>query len=451
MARRKRAPEVFLLATGNQAVVADGSTSLVDSDGTTNLASGQLGVFHSGLGGTNTMNTAISTGDTIAESPKIFIAQGTSDAADAGLGSDGFFNKPYRRSHEIVGRNTRVWSGKAYVAPELNAWVIGADGGATDAIGTPLDNTTYSVRVTFHGRRYDEMFNVRTRKSFVASVTTPDYTALGTVNPLDHLIQNLVYEMNKNSRLITTNGRRGNENFVALAVRFEGSFSGANTTTLVSALDSLDGATVVGGYGFSTDAETAAANNNSQMGAAFVNMVADTAVDVDTDTQVVAIDVDTAGTATSGCNGIIILGLNATTVSEDRIPQVKTRLVVSLGENFLSSVTCAESSTVEEGSGIPRQLQLLYDDTQGQREYPANQNRVEFPVIPAPVTFDTTAIYSIYIIESDVADNKIISPDVVNPLRTYIIVPDASTTTKSELEAVLNAYFGSAGLPAVNI
>ena len=451
MARRKRAPEVFLLATGNQSVVADGITALVDSDGTTNLASGQLGVFHSGLGGTNTMNTAISTGDTIAESPKIFIAQGTADAANAGLGSDGFFNKPYRRSHEIVGRNTRVWTGKAYVAPELNAWVIGADDGAVDAIGTPLDNTTYSVRLTFHGRRYDEMYNIRARKSIVASVTTPDYTTLGTVNPLDHLIQNLVYELNKNSRLITTNGRRGNENFVAMAVRFEAGFSGANTTTNVSDLDSLDGAVAVGGYGFSTDAETAAANNNSQMGAAFVNMVAETAVDVDTDTQVVAINVNTAGVAVSGCNGIIIIALDSFTVMEDRIPQVKTRLVVSLGENFPASAACIEASDMEEGSGVPRQLQLLYNDTQGQREYPANQNRVEFPVIPAPVTFDTTAIYSVYIIESDVADNKIISPDVVNPLRTYIIVPDASTTTKNELEAVLNAYFGSALLPAVNI
>lgn len=451
MARRKRANEFFLLATGNQTVIADGVTTLVDSDGTTNLASGQLGVFHSGLGGTNTMNTAISTGDTVAESPKIIIAQGTADAADAGLGSDGFFNKPYRKSHEIVGRNVRVWSGKAYVAPELNAWVIGADDGAADAIGTPLDNTTYSVRVTFHGRRYDEMFNIRTRKSIVASVTTPDYTALGTVNPLDHLIQNLVYELNKNSRLIVTNGRRGNENFVAMAVRFEAGFSGANSTTNVSTLDSLDGAQAVTGYGFSTDAETATANNNSQMGAAFVNMVADTAVDVDTDTQVVDIDIATAGVATSGCNGIIIIGLNALTIGEDRIPQVKTRLVVSLGENFLSSVTCAESSDVEEGSGVPRQLQLLYNDTQGQREYPANQNRVEFPVIAPPVTFDTTAIYSIYIIESDVADAKIISPDVVNPLRTYVIVPDASTTTKNALEAVLNPYFGSVGLPAVNI
>lgn len=451
MARRKRATEVFLLATGDQTVIADGTTAIVTSSGTTNLASGQLGVFHSGLGGTNTMNTAINVGDTTAQSPKIFIAQGTSDASDTGLGSNGFYKKPYRKSHEIVGRNTRVWTGKAYVAPRLNAWVIGADGGAADAIGTPLDLTTYTVRLTFTGRRYDEMFTLKSLKSVVASYTTPDYTTLGTVNPLDHLIQNLVSELNKNSRAIVTNGHRGNENFVALAVRFEGSFSGANTTTNVSDLDSLDGNTTVGGYGFATDAETAAANNNSQMGAAFVAMVADTAVDVDTDTQVVSINLDTAGTATSGCNGILIIALDEPTSYVDRIPQVKTTLNVALGENFLSTVSCANSSASREGEGVPRQLQLLYNDTQGQREYPANQNRVEFPVITPPVTFDTTAIYSVYIIESDVVDNKIISPDVVNPLRTYIVVPDASTTTKNALEAVLNPYFASAGLADVNI
>lgn len=451
MARRKRANEFFLLATGNQTVIADGATTLVDSDGTTNLASGQLGIFHAGIGGTNTMNTAINSGDTIVESPKIIIAQGTASAADAGLGSNGFYNKPYRKSHEIEGRLTRVWTGQAYVAPRLNAWVIGADGGASDAIGTPLDNTEYKIRVAFNGRRYDEMYSISTVDTVTATYTTPNYTTLGTVNPLDHLIQHLVSNINKNSRLIVTNGRRGTKDLVALAVRFEGGFSGANTTTNVSDMDSLDGATVVGGYGFSTDAETAAANNNSQMGAAFVSMVADTAVDVDTDTQVVALNLTTAGSATSGCNGIIILALDALTAYVDRIPQLKAKLKVALDGGFLSTVTCAESSDISEGEGLPRQLQLLYNDTQGQREYPANQNRVEFPVITPPVTFDTTAIYSVYIIESDNMDVKMISPNVSNPLRTYIVVPNASTTTKTSLESALNSYFTSVNLPAVII
>lgn len=451
MARLKRANETFLLATGNQAVIADGTTTLVDADGTTNLASGQLGVFHVGIEGTNTPYTAIAVGDTFIESPAIMISQGTANAADAGLGTDGVYKKPHRDSHRIVGKNTRYWRGKAYVAPRQNAWVIGADDAASDAIGTPLDETTYSVRISFKGRRNDEAYSLSTRDSVIASVTTPDYTTLGTVNPLDHLIQNMVSELNKMSRLIVTNGRRGNKNFVALAVRFEAGFSGANSTTNVSALDSLDGAVAVTGYGFSTDAETAAANDNSAMGAAFVAMVADTNCDVDTDTQVVDLDLATAGVAVSGCNGIIIIALDALTAYVDRIPQLKTDLEVSLPNGFATTVGCYDSSAMKEGENTPRQLQILYNDTQGQREYPANQNRTEFPVITPPLTFDTTAIYSVYIIESDSVDTKLISPNVVSPLRTYIVIPDASTTTKNGLEAVLNSYFNSVGLPAVNI
>lgn len=453
MGKFKRAVEHILLATGNQAVIADGATALVNTSGQCNLASGQLGVFHVGIEGTGTNNVAINAGDTVADSPIIQIAVGMPDASNPGPGDfAGFYNKTHLLSHRIHGKLTRYWRGKAYVAPRQNAWVIGADDAAADAIGTPLDETTYGLRVTFKGVRHDEAYSTSTRDSIVGRFTTPDYTTLGTVNPLDHLIQNMVSELNKNSRIIVTDGHRGTKPFVALAVRFEAGFSGANSTTNVSDLDSLNGATTVTGYGFATDAETAAANNNSAMGAAFVAMVADTTVDVDTDTQVVDIDLTTAGAAVSGCNGILIIALDEQIAYDDRTPQVKVDLEVSKTDGFGAAVTCIDSSDLSEGGWSPRQITILWDTTVGLRGY--SQNRSVIPIIQNPAVTEllgATEIYDLYIIESEELQRELVSPDNVALQRTYIFVPNAGTTTKNGLEAALNSYFGSVALPAVNL
>lgn len=450
MSKPKRSVERMLFATGNAAVLADGATALVSTTGACNLSNGQLGVFDSGGYGTNAANTAINTGDTFAESPRIIIAQGTPYSATPGATAfAGFFRDVYEKSHEIVGRNVKWFTGQAYVAPELDAWAIGADTGAVDAIGTPLDETEYGVRVTFNGRIREEMVGLKQRDSIYVSYTTPDYTTLGTTNPLDHLIQHLVYELNRNSRNIVTNGNRGNYPFVAFAVNTgsAGTFSGTGEV-LFSALDSLDGG-VATGYGFSTDAETAAAHNNSQMGAAFVSLIADTDSDFDTDSEVVPIDLDTAGTNAIGANAIAIIALNEEEAFIERSKTLKVKLSVSLDGGFLSTVGVYNTGGMDEGQGVPRVIQIMYNDTAGQRKY--SQNREAFPVITPPDYVVDTEIYDTYIIESWDPYVQLASPDVTETQRTYIFVPSGDTTTKNSLEAVLNAYFGPAGIPAVNL
>lgn len=450
MSKPKRSVERMLFATGNATVLADGSTALVSSTGACNLSSGQLGVFDSGGYGTNAANTAINTGDTFAESPRIIIAQGTPYSATPGATAfAGFFRDVYEKSHEIIGRNVKWFTGQAYVAPELDAWAIGADSGATDAIGTPLDETEYGVRITFRGRQRDEMNDIKMRDSIYVSYTTPDYTTLGTTNPLDHLIQHLVYELNRNSRNIITNGNRGNLPFVAFAVNTGsvGTFSGTGEV-LFSALDSLDGG-VATGYGFSTDAETAAAHNNSQMGAAFVSLIADTDSDFDTDSEVVPISLATAGTNAIGANAIAIIALDEEQAFIEKSKHTKVRLEVSLDGGFLSTVGVYNTGGMDEGQGVPRVIQIFYEDTAGQRKY--SQNREAYPVItPADYIVDTE-IYDTYVIESWDPYTQLVSPTVTETQRTYIFVPSGDTTTKNSLEAVLNAYFGPAGIPAVNL
>jgi len=451
MNKPKRSVETMLFTTGNASVVADGATALVSSAGVCNLSSGQLGVFDVGGYGTNINNIAINTGDTIVESPRIIIAQGTPYSASPGATAfAGFFRDLYEKSHDITGRNIKLFTGKAYVAPRLDAWAIGADTAATDAIGTPLNETEYSILVTFRGDRRDTQNSDRLRESIRGTFVTPDYTTLGTANPLDHLIQNLVHDLNKKSRNIVSNGSRGNFPFVAFAVNTGsvGAFSGSGEI-LFSDLDNLDGA-IATGYGFSTDAETAAANNNSQMALAFTALIADTKSDFDTDSEVVPILLTSAGTNTIGANAIAIIALDEELAYVDYAKDTKVRLEVSLTSGFLTSVGVYSAGSMREGSGVPRVLEIIYKNTVGQRKY--SQNRELFPVISAPDYVVDTAIYDTFVIET--WDTHVIgtdSPNETSPQRCYIFVPSADTTTKNSLEAVLNSYFGPIGIPAVNI
>lgn len=452
MNKFNRPVETILIADGNASVVSDGATALVATTGVVNLSDGQLGVFDAGGMGTNSNYTAINVGDTVAESPAIVIAQGTPYSATPGVSNyAGLYKRGYEVSHRIYGKNVTVWSGKAYIAPRQSAWVIGADEANSDAIGTPLDSTEYGVRVTLRGRRREDLNGNHQRETHVFTYVTPSYTDDATItNPLDHMVQNLVSNINKHSRAISTDGNFGKLPLVAFAIRHEGS-SGIPGAVLASALDSLDGG-VATGYGFSTDAETAASNNNSAMGAAFVALIADTNADVDTSTEVIPINLTTAGTNASGANGIIIMALDEQVAYDDRLPELKVKLEVAKAYGFGSAVGCYESSGVKEGGWTPEQLRKFYADTVGQRGY--SQNRSVIPVVEIPDIddyLDTTSIYDVYIIESIDTTSHPVGGENRHPQRCYIFVDSNDTTTKNSLEAVLNPYLESAGLLAVNI
>lgn len=455
MGKFKRAVETILVASGNATVVADGSTTLVSSTGACNLASGQLGVFHGSYDGGGTVGTAISVGDTVTDAPAIVIAQGTANASSPGPASfEGFYNITHLQSAPIFGKMTKVYRGQSYVAPRMNAWMIGAIEGSADAIGTPLDETTYSFRVTFRSARHEETYSNATRDSILVSYTTPDYTTLGTTNPLDDLVQNLVHEANKNSRAVVTDGRRGNKPFVAFAVRHDQAshaFS-AGGTVLVSALDALAGGVAYPTYyGFSTDAETTTSGANSAQGAAWVALAADANSDLATTDAVCPVNLTTAGTNTYGANGIVIMALDALPAYDDRVPQLKVDMEVSTIEGFTSSVGVYDSSAMQEPEGDARKMRIMFRNTMGQRIY--SQNRSGIPIIELidpDVNIATGEIYDTYIIEHEQPHyEKSYFDDNARIQRTYIFVPTDNTTTTAALEAVLNPYFASVDFPAV--
>ena len=66
----------------------------------------------------------------------------------------------------------------------------------------------------------DELYSPEATNHTNFSYTTPNYTALSTAEPVDHLLQNLAWNINRNSKAVAVNRTkyRGSEPVVALLV-----------------------------------------------------------------------------------------------------------------------------------------------------------------------------------------------------------------------------------------
>ena len=432
MSNKKRRVESYLITKSDQAVVANGTTAFATSAGVVNLGDGQLGVFDFNGLGSNPANVAIAPGTTTADSPEIFIAQGTPYSASPSPNNiAGQFKRTSESSGRIIGRNARLWKGTLYQAPVQCAVTLGAPTSSPLQINVN-DLTAYEILTTFRGVRTDLNNSLSGRASIRVTYTTPDYSTLGTVAPLDALVQNLVHQTNMNSSLISSNNSKGVLPFVALAIN-----SGGGTGVAIGSISTG----TASGYGFNFDA---------QQVAALAEVVANTATTFITNSSTVEpIDLTTAGSATN-CDIILQLGVDEQIAYVDRIPSRKVRLDVGLIDGFASTVNVQKPSLPIEGQGLSRQLKIRYDSSAGQRIY--TQNRTEYPVILPPNYFVEDETYDIYLIEHfalTVPDDLVGYND--SPQKVIICVPHSNTTTKTQLEGVLNPYFASAGLLNVTI
>jgi len=444
MRNARRPVEKILVAktdgSTGQAIVADGTTRFTNqSTFVTNLADGQLGVFDATGNGTNAINVAISPGDTVKESPEIVIAQGTPQSSSPStISVQGFFPRTYEASR-IAGKSVKVFRGKAYRAGTLNAWTIGADLGQSDAI-VPLDETEFSLLITQKGRRKEFENSTRGRQGLSVNYVTPDYTTLGfsASASLDHLVQNLVVEINKHSTLHNTNNRKGKEDFVAFAVDTDATTATAGSTTIAgitAGTTSINGVIITAAMEAALDAIAADAN----------------VPDIDSSSRIVPTALTTAGTGVATTQAVVILSLDEATAFIDRVPQVKINLDLGLTAGFnYPTVLLKESQAADEGEGSGRFWKIYYEGTDGQRAY--HTNRVEYPVIPQPQYVVETETYDAYIIEHGTNVETTLTEVSHNPMKTIILVPSSDTTTKNQLEAVLNPWIQSAAnLPFVSI
>lgn len=444
----KRPVEHFIVSASGEALfnTASAGETLVNWNGSFNaglshdivtLNNKQIGVFGGNpMADSITFNTATALGATATTNPVIYIAQGTEFSSDPGnplLSKYPLWNRPYEKTANIAANQNIIATKQVYAAPTHSTWIIGKAAGNAQQI-TTADNTEYSLTIAYRGRRMAELYSAEEGAHFQPSVVTPNFTILGTAEPRDWLIQNFVWQINRNSTVVNMNRTRfrGNDPIIALA------FDSTSTT--------------------GTDANALVAGNflplvNTNVGVRGVTLTAEliasiqaalSAASLPANSSILTVDLTNAGTVTGGvADFFAIVGLDSPLAYEDRIPQVKTRLDVGLTSGFdFNVVYHAEGSKAYEGDGVGRVLDLEYKATQGQRKYMGDHTMD--PVIEFPSPVDATAKYVQYTIEHGEVNQIDTSNISESPLKARILIPTGGTAI-TDFEALMTSWLTSAG------
>ena len=413
--------ETILVAKAGVAVAnaANATENVFDpSTFVTNILDGQLGIVcDTHNSSTRAFNEYLDTTDDAVKVDEIRIVQGTPKSSDISTVSNlPYGDKELVKSMKIKAKNGIMFTAKVAKASSNDAWVIGADGAGTiSAVG----DSDYKLHLQFLSKRNDRDFSVQGNENFTVSYSTPDYTTLATAEPLDHLVQNLVYSANLNSFALRYNMpfvKRGNKNFVAFAINF----TGGSGTKLGN---------ITAGVGFPAIVSNGS-NVNFIPDADFVqtitNIIANgSSYGIDADTTIELVDLSTAGAA-DVAQGILLVALDhKLAAARDEIAQVKVRMNVGLeyGFNSGTSTTKVNLSKPYEGEGKARVWQLEFDKRARLNIF-TQQNRMYGEYFLQPPTYiDQTKDYTAYIIEHKDEYQVAYSHDSEYFHRLIILVP----------------------------
>lgn len=428
--------ENILVASANSALVTTGA--LVDTTGNAfNIANGQLGVVSVEHGHTVAYGNFLAAGNTVAQAPVIQIVQGTPYSSDTTqVGEYGLNHKAVVRSAIIDGRNKVTLSARVAQQPTNDTWVLGNLTGNVGAFNVE-DTSSYTLNIGFNNSYQDRFFSTTGLEIFSPEYVTPDYTTLGTTDPLDDFVQNMALKVNLNSSAFNiSNVREGNRSVVAFAVNI-----GAGTGTALSAFTA--GASVpvmtIGGVTYSITV-------TADMAASMTAAIAASGLLVTSTIEV--INTATAGTA-ANCDVIVLMALDRKLHQvKDRMNAVKPRLIIGLDGAFsANTITKVRGAKNFEGHGQGRKWQIQYESRAAMQHWSAQNhpNNGDF-FIEAPTYIDPNGVYTAYIIESK-KDDLIVnySHRSQRPDRTIILTPAtyAGGTTNSTMLTSLNAVLGA--------
>lgn len=427
--------ETILVASLDSALATAGN--LVTGN-TINLLDGQLGVISATHGNTIAYNDFLAAGNTLAMAPAIKIVQGTPFSADTTqVGKYGIEHKAFVESALIDGRNKVTLSVQVAQQPTNDIWVLG-DIAANPGSFNVQSASNYVLNIAFNSSRQDRFFSTTGVEIFSPQYVTPDYTALGTVDPLDHLVQNMALQVNLNSAAfqVGSEAREGNKNVVAFAVNIAG---GAGTA--LSAFTA--GATVPV---MTVDGITYNIVVDEDMAASMVSAIANSVLAATSTIEV--INTLTAGSA-ANTDSIVLMALDhKQTLLKDRFMNIKPRLFVGLDDTFNGNqILKVRASKNYEGHGQGRKWQIQYESRPAMQHWSAQNhpNNSDF-WIEAPTYIDPAGVYSAYIIESK-KDDLIVnySHRSQRPDRTIILTPAtyAGGTTNATFLTSLNAVLGA--------
>lgn len=383
-----------------------------------NILDGQIGIVcDTHTSSTRAYNEYINTTDDAVKVDEIRVVQGTPNSADISqVAPLPYGDKEAIKSFKIQAKNGILFTAKVAKASSNDAWVIGADGAGTISA---VSDSDYKLNLQFLSKRNDRDFSISGNENLTISYSTPDYTTLATAEPLDHLVQNLVYNADLNSYSLRYNMpsfvRRGNKNFVAFAINFDG----ASGTKLGNIQPGVSFPVLV------SNGQTVSFIPDVDFVETVKNIIANgSSYGVDAGTTIELVDLSSAGTADKA-QGILLVSLDhKLAAAHDEIPQVKVRLNVGLEYGFNGvNTTKVNLSKPYEGEGKGRVWQLEYNNRARLNVFTQQNRQWGEYFLEVPSYIDATKNYTAYILEHKEEYSVAYSHDSEYFHRLIILVP----------------------------
>lgn len=388
---RKHVPELLVGYT-NTALVSSGA--LVGAGTALGITNGALGLISWDFGGSEPVGDFMQAGDA-ATVEAVKLIQGTPLSATINKVRPWETADPAYVASDILSRRQI----RSFTATSFKAARLGAH--AFSGFGTPQDEELYKAYAFLYSPRMDRDFG-NNDNVVAATYTTPNYTALGTVDPLDHLLQNLAVKFNAYSKLVATSNpsyRTGNKDFIVFGVNLAGR-SGTAIGTIVCG-DSIDVMTDSGSiYGTSTSPVTTSIVADAALIRALAGVVAGSVANVVAASTIEVLDLTTAGDAAK-VDALIFVSLEEDTAAYfDDIAQVIPRIEVGLAPIFEVDGTILQDLIAPEdvvGSG--RLLKIL-EDNQARIYRHTMQKQPYLEYFSEGFTYvDPTKNYNMYIVD----------------------------------------------------
>ena len=449
----KRAVESILVAYANEPMVnevavggalpgggvrlADGLPLMnVTNPGRVNLLPGQLGVFAYGIEGSIQNNMAIAANTSAVQTPQVQVVVGTPTSQTPGRSIQPMVNnEPYVSSGQIDGRYPIIASVKSAELHTYSIVRVGDEVGNAGEINI-LDTTEYSVRVAYRGQVLDTENSMHAYASSSYTYVTPDYTTLGTAEPLDHFVQNMVHVINIQSREFygASNNWGSRTPLIALAIGTVA--AGAQNIAALNPGDALN--------------VFVDRNGNQRSITLTTEMLRSLQASIPAGLGVINVNRQTAG-INPLAQYFLLVGLDRELVWDDRVKNVKIRIEAGLPRGFFNTVDVVTESLATEGQGLGRQWVLFYENTAGQRKYSQFQ-RQDWPFIEVPSGINPAEYYDVVVIEHMTQKQIGVASVSVSPKKTIILFPICNTVAKASFANTFrNWLLGSTAFSGVNM
>jgi hypothetical protein len=456
---RKHVPEL-IVAGANSALQTAGA--LVGAGVSLNINNGQLGLlsWDPSTASSEPIGDFMQAGDA-ATVEHVKLIQGTPNSSNITKVRPWETRDPgYVASDIISKRNIRSFSADLYKPARLGAH-------AFSSLGTPQDEQLYKGYVFLNSVRMDRDW-ADNDNVIAATFTTPNYTVLGTVDPLDHMLQNLAYRFNSASKLGNSGNptnRIGNRDFVVFAVN-----TGAGSGTVIGDIecgDVIEFMVSSGNiYGNPTAPVTSSIVADAPLMRALAEVINNNA-DIASTSTIEVINLSTAGAA-ANVDALIFVSLEEEKAEIfDDIAQVIPNIEVGLSDSFRDDATYLQTKINPEESVGEGWKMKIFEDNQARIYRHTMQNQPFMEFINQGFTYvDPTKNYNVYTLDYfdyeetlttrehapkqltillPVADAICTSGDDVNDVTSYtasdyFVSTGLSNTTATSIEAVFAAW-----------